>query len=129
VIVLDTHIWLWGAGERFRLTAEQRRILFESEEPLGLSAISLWEAAMLANRGRLDIDLPIHEWLELASRFPRMRILPLDVRIAAETVSLPEPFHRDPADRIIVATARVLGCPLMTVDAQIRAYPHVQTIA
>jgi PIN domain nuclease of toxin-antitoxin system len=70
----------------------------------------------------------VAEWIEQALAYPGVRLLYLTPRIAVESSHLPGTFHRDPADQIIVATARIRGCPLLTADARILRYPHVKTL-
>ena len=94
---------------------------------LGISAISCWEVAKLVEYGRLTLPCPPDEWFEQALAYPGIRLLELTPRIALESTRLPGTFHRDPADQLIVATARVYNCPLVTMDERIRAYPHVQS--
>ncbi len=119
--LLDTHILLWWlAGDR-RLTRGQRRVINKAHEesPLGLSEISLWEIATLHELGRIELDRPLREWLEQASAPPLVRRVAILPAVAAEVAALPATFHRDPADRIIVATARVFGAKLVTSDRAI----------
>ena len=92
-----------------------------------MSIISCWEAAKLVEYRRLRIDRPLSVWLDDALSLPAIRVLPLSTRIVVESTQLPGAFHKDPADQMIVATARVLGCALLTEDSKIRAYPHVDT--
>ena len=94
---------------------------------LGISVISCWEVAKLVEYGRLTLPCPVVEWLDQALAYPGIRLLELTPRIIVESTQLPGTFHRDPADQLIVATARVCHCPLVTVDTKILAYPHVQT--
>ena len=91
----------------------------DPEEPAALSDISLWEIATLSSLGRLDVTQPLGPWLASIVRSPRLRTHRVTARVAAEVAALPSTFHRDPADRIIVATARVLALPLMTADRRI----------
>lgn len=129
MIVLDTHIWVWWVHGDPRLTAEQQHTLSENEPTgLGVSVISCWEVAKLVEYKRLVLPGPILDWLNEALAYPGVHLLDLAPRIAAESTELPGEFHKDPADQIIVATARVLGCALMTADEKIREYPHVQLI-
>jgi PIN domain nuclease of toxin-antitoxin system len=123
---MDTHIWIWRTQNDPQLTAAQRQIL-QTHEPqgLGVSIFSCWEVAKLVEVGRLTLPLPVEDWINTALNYPGTRLLDLTPRIVVESTQLPGPFHRDPADQIIVATARVYGCPLMTMDQKIRAYPHV----
>lgn len=129
MIVLDTHIWVWWLHDAPELAANYRAEV-ERHEPsgLGVSVISCWEIAKLVELGRLVLPLPVEMWLQKALAEPGIRLLPLTPRIAVESTRLPQPFHRDPADQIIVATARIYSCPLVTVDSRIRAYPHVQLL-
>lgn len=119
--LIDTHILLWWlAGDR-RLSRGQRRVISQASEeyPLGLSDISLWEIATLQELGRIELDRPLREWLEQASAPPLVRRVGISPAVAAEVAALPATFHRDPADRIIVSTARVLGAKLVTSDRAI----------
>ena len=91
-----------------------------------MSAISCWKIAKLVERGRLTLPCPVYDWIQQALSYPGVRLIELLPRISVESTQLPGEFHRDPADQIIVATARVLGVPLVTMDEKILAYPHVQ---
>ena len=129
MIVLDTHIWVWWVHDAPDLSDEYRTLLEQSESAgLGVSAISCWEVAKLVERGRLVLPCPVDTWLDQALAYPGVQLLPLTPQIAVDSTQLPQPFHRDPADQIIVATARIYHCPLVTVDTKIRAYPHVQLL-
>ena len=128
MIVLDTHIWVWRVADDARLTSWMRRILQDHEpDGLGVSIISCWEVAKAVELGRLVLDRPVERWMAAALAFPGVQRLDLTVPIVVESTKLPPPFHRDPADQLIVATARVVGAPLLTVDARLVAYPHVET--
>lgn len=129
MIVLDTHIWVWWASESAELTAGQRQALqAHSGAGLGVSIISCWEVAKLVERGRLQLTLPVESWLEQALALPGVQLLELTPRIVVESTQLPGEFHRDPADQLIVATARIYDVPLLTADGKVLAYPHVQTV-
>ena len=84
-----------------------------------LSAISLWETAMLIERRRIEFTTPVARWLREVTAPQIVELVPVTVDVAAEVAALPGTFHRDPADRIIVATSRILGLPLITDDRQI----------
>lgn len=130
MIVLDTHIWVWWVHGDQRLTTTQAAVIEEHEEDLiGISAISCWEIAKLVERGRLVLPCDVNEWFEKALAYPGVELLELSPKIALESTRLPGTFHQDPADQIIVATARVYACPLVTADSRILAYPYVTTIA
>ncbi|HYG09849.1 MAG TPA: type II toxin-antitoxin system VapC family toxin [Pyrinomonadaceae bacterium] len=129
MIVLDTHIWVWWVHGDARLSENQVKGVEESEaDGLGVSAISCWEVAKLVEYGRLVLPCSVADWFDQALAYPGVRLLDLTPRIALESTQLPAGFHRDPADQIIVATARVYNCPLLTVDSKILVYPHVQTL-
>jgi len=82
---------------------------------------------MLAGRGRIVLPDPTEAWIRQALGYPGVQLLPLSPEVAVEATRLPGTFHRDPADQIIVATARILDCPMVTLDGKILAYPHVRT--
>jgi PIN domain nuclease of toxin-antitoxin system len=127
VIVLDTHIWVWWVhGDADLSPAHQAYIQTQEWHGLGNSAISCWEVSKLVELGRLVLPCPLADWLSQALAYPGMQLLPLTPQIAAESAQLPAPFHRDPADQIIVATARIWNCPLVSMDQRIRSYTHVQ---
>jgi PIN domain nuclease of toxin-antitoxin system len=134
VILLDTHVVVWWTnGDLQRLSAQARERIEQAaqannDQHLLISTISCWEVAMLVQRGRLGLSLDCDRWLELVAAIPTVRLLALEPRVAMAATTLPEPFHPDPADRFLVAQARALGVPLITADAKIRDYPHVQTL-
>jgi len=130
MIVLDTHVWVWWVHGDKRLTPTQAEVIAANEtDVIGVSAISCWEIAKLVEHGRLELPCPLSEWFEQALVYPGVCLLALTPGIAIESTQLPGQFHRDPADQIIVATARVNGCALVTSDANLLKYPHVETIA
>jgi PIN domain nuclease of toxin-antitoxin system len=127
MIVLDTHIWVWWVHRDPQLPAAQAAYLnTHAAQGLGVSVFSCWEVAKLSSLGRLVLTNPISDWLTFALGEPHIQLLPLTPQVAVEANNLPGSFHRDPADQIIVATARIHGCPLVTLDGKIRPYPHVQ---
>ena len=119
--LLDTHILIWWLNDRSRLSRAQQEVvaLASPAEPLHISDISLWEVATLHGMGRIQLSVPLREWLEKASAPPLVRRHGVSPAIAAELTTFPDSFHRDPADRILVATARVLGATLLTQDRRI----------
>ena len=128
MIVLDTHIWIWWVHGDGKLTREYYEYIQEQEsQGLGISAISCWEVAKLVEYGRLTLPKSVDEWLDEALAYPGINFLELTPRICVESTQLPGAFHRDPADQIIVATARVHNCPIVTVDRKIREYSYVET--
>jgi len=129
MIVLDTHIWVWWVDDSQQLRDRQRQIIQDNvQRGLGVSAISCWEVAKLVEYGRLELACAVEEWMEQATACPGMQLLELTRQIAIESAKLPGSFHRDPADQIIVATARVYDIPLLTADRRILQYQHVRTL-
>lgn len=127
MIVLDTHIWVWWVYNDAQLSPRHREIIQKHEkDKLGISIISCWEVAKLVAQKRLSIHCRIDEWLKTALNYPGILLLTLTPDIVVESTCLPGEFHRDPADQIIVGTARVYDCPLLTVDQKILKYPHVK---
>ena len=129
MIILDTHIWVWWVHGNEQLTQKQSKAIQDNEDDvIGVSAISCWEVAKLVEAGRLGLSTPVEKWIEQAMGYPGIRLLDLSPEISIESTRLPGEFHRDPADQIIVATARIYNCPLLTADGRIIEYPYVKTI-
>jgi PIN domain nuclease of toxin-antitoxin system len=130
MIILDTHIWVWWVHGDELLTNPQAEIIQANEtDIIGVSAISAWEIAKLVQYHRLELPCSLSEWFDGALSYPGIRLLDLTPEIAIESTCLPGQFHRDPADQIIVATARVNDCSLLTSDNRILQYQHVRTVA
>lgn len=129
MILLDTHIWVWWVGGTAELSPRHARLL-QGHGPtgIGVSIISCWEVAALIARNRLAVDRPALAWIESALRYPGVQLVDITPRIAVESTQLPGEFHRDPADRLLVATANVLDCPLITEDEKILRYPYVRSV-
>ena len=129
MILLDTHIWIWWIQGEPRLKEDRINWLMKQEaQGLGVSIISCWEVAKLVENNHLQLPCPIEEWLEQALNYPGIRLLELTLPVILESTKLPSPFHRDPADQLIVATARIHGIPLLTADSKILDYPYISTI-
>jgi PIN domain nuclease of toxin-antitoxin system len=119
--LLDTHAWVWWISGDPRLAVREREALDSlspSERPV-LADISLWEVATLVERGRLELDMDLERWLAIASAPATVELACVTPAVAAEVARLPERFHRDPADRLIVATARVRKLSVLTRDRKI----------
>jgi PIN domain nuclease of toxin-antitoxin system len=119
--VLDTHAWVWWVEHDGRLGHPVIDALDElpADARPSICDISLWEVAMLVERGRLSFGIPLSDWLAAAAHPRSVQILPVTPQIAGAVAALPSTFHRDPADRLIVATCRVLKSPLVTHDRAI----------
>ncbi len=128
MIILDTHIWVWWVHGDSRLSSSHGELIERSEgDEIGIGSISLWEVAKLVELGRLVLPVALGDWFKDALAYPGVTLLDLTPEIAIESTQLPGRFHRDPADQIIVTTARVFGHDLVTADQKIRDYPHVNT--
>lgn len=118
-LLLDTHIWLWALLEPERLEPATAQRLDSADSELWLSPISVWEAHLLAERGRLELDRPAAAWLDDALRRVPLRDAPVtrEVAFRSRTVGLD---HEDPADRFLAATAAVYDLVLLTADERLR---------
>lgn len=122
-VLLDTHVWLWMAGgERIAPAARRRIEQAAGEDGLTLSPISLWEVGMLSAKGRIAVEPDCMTWVTMALAKTGVRLLPMSAQIAVGSGFLPDGFHGDPADRIIVASAIASSAILVTRDARILAY-------
>lgn len=131
MIVLDTHALIWWVAEPKRVPAKARRLCADAVaagDPLTVSSISMWEIAILVERGRLALTLDVGVWINHVEALPFLRFAPVDNRIAVRSVQLADFPHRDPADRLIVATAIGLDGTLVTGDARLRRYRGVRTL-
>jgi PIN domain nuclease of toxin-antitoxin system len=130
-VLLDTHVLLWWRSGSGRLLKHQTRLLTELEEsgePVGIASITLWELAKMAERGRLEVEQPLDLWLREIEQNPLISVYPISASIALESARLGAGFHKDPADQIIVATARCHGLRLITADERIRRWGKVQLV-
>ncbi|AEV15186.1 hypothetical protein TCCBUS3UF1_1360 [Thermus sp. CCB_US3_UF1] len=127
--LLDTHAWVWfltspellPSSLLARLEAARRR------KALYISAITPWEVAVLAQKGRIALALESWHWLKKALQVEGIRVIPLDVGIVLDGAYMDLP-HPDPADRFIAATALRLGAVLITKDANLRRHPRLDTL-
>ena len=132
-VLLDTHalVWLMSGNDRLGRQARQQIQHAAQEGTLYLSAISPWEIAMLVSKGRLVLEQDVGIWIQIALAQPGLRLEPLSPEIAVASTRLPGNLHADPADRIIVATARQLGATLITADNQLLEYAkygHIKAV-
>ena len=131
MIVIDTHILLWwvsGSGALSTAATKAIKNTLRKGGEVLISSISAWEIAMLVEKGRLVLSMDVESWLDEVSQIDGVRFLPVDNEIGVKSTALPGEFHKDPADRMIVATARKLALPLVTADEKILQYEHVKTI-
>lgn len=130
MIVLDTHTWVWFISDPENLSGAAKNAIESSisRKELYISAISVWEVALLVAKKRMALSMDVADWISMSERMPFFQFVPIDNRVALKSVQLPQPIHQDPADRIIIATAIVLGAAVVTKDLKLLKYPHVKTI-
>ncbi len=133
MIVLDTHVLIWTVNGDSRLGAAARPLIEETAQTdcVAVSAITPWEIALLAERGRLRLGRQVAAWIKTALALPGVNPIPIEPTIATDSVRLPGNFHSDPADRFIVSTARYRDAPLVTADRALLAYAtdgHIRTV-
>jgi PIN domain nuclease of toxin-antitoxin system len=131
VIVLDTHALVWWLADTASLPRKARARLDQAAaagEVVHASSISAWEVAMLVARGRLELTMDVNAWIAAAEALPQVAFVPVDNAIALRAVALPATFPRDPADRLIVATALGLGATLVTGDRRLRGLSPLRTL-
>jgi PIN domain nuclease of toxin-antitoxin system len=130
MIIIDTHVWLWLLHDPSQLSnaARAQIEIEEAQNGILVSAISVWEIAVKSSLGKLALPLPIDDWYTLAKSHSGIVIEALNPEDAIASTQLPGDFHKDPADRIIVAMARRYHVPLITCDNNILKYSHVKTI-
>ena len=131
MILLDTHVLVWVGEDPTSLGPKTSSVLDEHQDDQWCSAISFWEVAMLFDKGRMSLSLPLDQWVRSIIVQGQVKVAAVSAGIACSAGVLPGDLHGDPGDRIIIATARALGCPLVTADRKILAYAaagHVRAI-
>lgn len=128
--LLDTHAWLWWVTEDRRLSTRAKAAIKTAlaGQDLWLSLISVWEVAKKVETQQLVLDRPLEQWLDEAVTIHGLGVWELTRPVLVHSCSLPQPFHGDPADQILVATARHYGAVLLTKDQRIRRYAHVHSL-
>lgn len=127
-LLLDTHAWVWASQAPGELGKKAKGAMLDAGSSLFVSAVSHLEVARLASLGLLQLTVPVREWCRQAISELEAKVLVMDDAVAIEAYALPGRFHADPADRLLVATARVHGLTLMTADKRILKYPEVRAM-
>lgn len=129
-ILLDTHAWVWWVSQDRRLSRKAAAVIGKAvrDEGVSLSMISIWEIAKKAEKQQLVFDRPVREWIDQAVNVPGLALVELTPAILMDSCDLPQPFHGDPADQIIVASARHHRATLVTKDRNLLRYEHVPTV-
>lgn len=130
MILLDTSTLIWWICLPEKLSQKARKVIDEAieKDEILVSSISVWEISLLLKENELGFFIDPNNWLEKVESLPYIRFVPVDNKIAVVSVNLPNFLHKDPADRIIIATALNLGAKLVTSDKKILDYKQVQTI-
>lgn len=131
MILLDTHALIWWVSEPSRIPEKARRRIDAAVDAgalVAVSAISVWEVAMLVSRDRLTFTMSAEQWISHVEALPFLTFLPVDNRIAMRSVHLVDFPNRDPADRIIAATALGVDATVVTADARLRAYAPLKSV-
>ncbi len=126
--LLDTHVWIWMMDYPEKLPKKVRTAFRKEAGPLAVSLMSVWEIAKLVQKSRIDLNMPLERWVYNALDSSLICKINLDERVAIESTRLPGDFHNDPAEQILVATARVHRLTLVTADRKILTYSHVKTL-
>jgi len=124
-LLLDTHIALWLDSGNEHLRPATRRLIdgcWQNGGTIFLSAVTAWEIALLVDTGRIDLDIPVEAWVQRFLGRPGIEAAPLSHRAASRGYQLHHLDHRDPADRLLIATAIELACPLVTYDERITQF-------
>jgi PIN domain nuclease of toxin-antitoxin system len=129
MILLDTHTWIWSHSAMRLLSDNVKKLIKKTQtDQRAIASISIWEFAMMVAKGRINVKIDTKRWLNNAIGNSGLRVIELTPEIAMESCNLPGDFHKDPADQIIVATARTHNLTLLTKDRKIIEYPHVKAI-
>ena len=128
--LLDTHTWIWWHMHPENLSRKVMTLIGDTSkyDELLLSAISPWEFSKLLEKGRIGISCDPEDWIKEALDLPKLRLVHLSPVLAYRSTILPQPFHDDPADQIIVASARAENATILTKDKNILLYKHVISI-
>ena len=127
-LLLDTHILIWSQESPFLLGLKTRKLLRNTQHDICISAVCALEISRLIFLEKITLKIELKTWLNRARIGLKAMLRPIDHEAAVESYQLPGSFHKDPADRILVATARLDECHLLTADNLILKYPHVKTL-
>lgn len=131
LIVIDTHVLLWWAGGDERKLSKAAKRAIDAQLNGGsifISSASAWEVAVLVSKRRIGLSTDVNDWLKVIGEIEAVNFVPIDNEIAVRSAQMGDDFHKDPADRWIVATSQKLGAPLVTADSRILGYSKVETI-
>ena len=131
MIVLDTHVLIWWVSGIEKLSPKAAKIIAKHqpvERSILISSITAWEISMLVEKGRLTLNMEVEAWLEKVGQIPAVAFVPVENVVAVKSARLPGQFHKDPADRILVALARQGSHSLVTADKKILGYKHVKSV-
>lgn len=129
IILIDTQVLIWYVTSSDSISNRAKRLIDKQKKDglIYVSSISIWEIALLTQKGRLNLSTDVDSWVKKVEALTFLRFIPVDNEIALKSVTLPGNLHSDPADRIIIATANLLGATLITSDQKIRKYKLVKT--
>lgn len=125
-LLLDTHVWIWSQEQPDKLGPEATRLLTDRQVALYVSPVSTLEIARLVSMGAIELTESLTSWVRDTLASLSCKTVEISHAIAAEAYTLPSGFHKDPADRILAATARLEHLTLLTADERILGYPHVE---
>ena len=129
MILLDTHTWIWSHSATKQLSDNVKKLIKKhTTDQRAIASISVWEFAMMVVKGRINVKIDPKLWLDSAINNSGLKVIEISPEIALESCNLPGEFHKDPADQIIVATARIHNMTLLTKDRKILSYQHVNSI-
>lgn len=126
-LLLDTHVWIWSQEDVDRLGPQTKRLLVGREHENHVCTISTLELARLVNAGDINVSIALREWVERALRAIQAGTVEVSHQIAMDAYALPGSFHKDPADRVLVAAARCHGLTVLTADERILNYSGVRS--
>jgi PIN domain nuclease of toxin-antitoxin system len=127
VIILDTHIWVWFMTQEFERFPAHWQAAIETADQVGISPISCFEVALAHQRGRLELPCALDRWFQEALAPSGISLFPITPEIACQAVNL-SPIHRDPFDRLIIATAISTNAKLASIDGLFSLYPELNSV-